>query len=96
MPLKTIPVFANKLSEKIKASMEKKLDSNDLERLIDKFKVHLKPSEAIVQKLENENAIQKTENMWDFLNSITKISQGNNIDIQERMEEYAGKVLMAV
>lgn len=91
--LAELPGFMSHAQASVKRSMSKTISPMDLENLLNDFRVNAVNSFGLTEQIKE--AVESTEmTSWGFINAITAVAQQYHLEQRERMETFAGAVLM--
>lgn len=83
------------IKKKVEEAQELTLNSNTIQNLIDKFKAeNIVNSKYLAGKIEQVMDEKYTRTAWGFTNAITEIAQDYSVDTREKLEQFAGKILL--
>ncbi|MCX8074146.1 MAG: DUF932 domain-containing protein [Clostridia bacterium] len=82
------------IKRSIETSQQTKLDSQSIQNLINKFKAE-NISRNACGRIEQMMDEKYNRTLWGMTQSITELAQEYNLETREKMEEFAGKILLA-
>lgn len=90
-----IPEVVQYIKENVEKSMNEQLNSETIQKYIDKFKAENFVTTKMVTQLTENLANVESCTKWDFVNYITSLAKEYSYDIREKLEEWAGNLLAA-
>lgn len=86
------PMYVQAIKENIEKSMDTRLNSDSMQKIIDTLKASGMIQNAI-NRIDEYVEPEYANTVWGVVNSITRLSQDYSLDTRLRMEKIAGQVL---
>lgn len=88
------PDIIGYLKKNVEASMVKKLNDDNIQNLINKFLADGNSRNA-AGRIKDMMDAKYDRTLWGFGNAITELSQEYGVDTREKMEMFAGKIVVS-
>lgn len=88
-----LPKTKQYLEERISKAIDTKLDYNELDFILTKFKAETQASDKAIEAVQREYE-KYGDNRWGLLNRITEVAQQYSLDQKENFEKFAGDFLL--
>jgi len=89
-----LPSFMDHCRNHVESSMMRKISNEDLANLLNRFRVEAVNSLSTATEITEKVEQQYEMTTWGFINAITEVAQQYQLEQRDRMERFAGTLLM--